>query len=67
MRFSQEAVEDKVVEARRPLKLLLSDHKAKRYGLTKLVAVRRMGRKDGGREITSSQGRTREALAAWPP
>lgn len=25
------------------------------------------GRKDGGREITSSQGRTREALAAWPP
>lgn len=45
MRFSQEAVEDKVVEARRPLKLLLSDHKAKRYGLTKLVAVTRMGRK----------------------
>lgn len=45
MRFSQEAVEDKLIEARTPLQLLLSDHRAKQYGLTKLVAVRRMGRK----------------------
>lgn len=36
--------EDGLVEARRPLGLLLSDYRAKRYGLPKLVAVRGMRR-----------------------
>ena len=46
VRFSQEPVEGRLGGARKPLRLLLNNHRKKWYALTKLMAARRMGKEE---------------------